>query len=571
MTRTLHRVAVPVLAAVLALLLSPAGPASGHASLRSTTPADGGEGPADIGEVTLTFNELVTVPAGGIRVFDEGGERVDEGDPGSASPDTVRVGVPQLGAGNYIVTWRVVSADGHPIKGAFVFTVGEAEAVDDEVVARLFAGGDDTAVAVAAAVTRAVGYAGTLLAAGAAIYLLVVAGVDGRERQRARRWLRRGAAAGLAAALLTVPLQAMASTGFGPAEVFTPTVLGDTLASSVGIAAAVRVAALIAALLLVRTSDARLLTAVCAVAVAAFLVDGHTRTVEPLWLMVVADAVHLAAAAAWFGGLVVLAAMLRQRAFDDDPVSAARLVARYSTLATVAVTAVTVAGVAMSWAVVRQPRALTSTAYGWTLVAKVVLAGIIIAIGVVNNRRLVPAITNATIPVPAGGSTDEATHDAPAAVPASPAGWRLLRRTVRIEAALMVAVLAVTGFLVNLRPAAEEAGITGVFETYASITDDLDLNLVVDPNHAGPNEIHLYVLDRTGRPVQDLDRVTLQLRLPSKDVGPIRREPFVAGPGHWQLNGNELSIPGQWIIDVVVRVDRFTERTVSVPVTVNPS
>ena len=98
----------------------------------------------------------------------------------------------------------------------------------------------------------------------------------------------------------------------------------------------------------------------------------------------------------------------------------------------------------------------------------------------------------------------------------------------------------------------------------------LQLNLVVDPNRVGFNEIHFYVLDRTGRPVSELDSVEVQLSQPERDIGPIVREPFVAGPGHWQLDGNDLGVPGEWTIELVVGIDRFTEARTSVPVVVNP-
>ena len=128
-----------------------------------------------------------------------------------------------------------------------------------------------------------------------------------------------------------------------------------------------------------------------------------------------------------------------------------------------------------------------------------------------------------------------------------------------------------TAFLVNLRPAAEEAGITGAFDTLVAIPDtDMQLNLVVDPNRVGRNEIHLYVLDDTGRPVSDLDSVQLELTQPARDIGPIVREPYVAGPGHWQLDGRDLGVPGEWVITLVVGLDRFTEQRVEVPVVVNP-
>jgi copper transport protein len=285
---------------------------------------------------------------------------------------------------------------------------------------------------------------------------------------------------------------------------------------------------------------------------ASFLLDGHTRTAEPMWLLWVADAIHVLAAAAWAGGLVVLASNLRDRRRSDDPSGAAAMVAGFSGIAMTALLVVTVAGLAMSWALVRQPRALTSTDYGWTLAVKVGLVAVLALVGAYNRRQLVPLISR---------TEDEAGADA---------AWRSLRGTVGFEVLVVALVIAVTAFLVNLRPAAEAAGITGAFDTVVAVDEDLSVNLVVDPNRVGLNEIHLYVFDATGRPTGDLSDVTLNLTHPERDIGPIEREAFVAGPGHWQVTGRDLAVPGRWLIEVVIGIDRFTTATTEVEVVVNP-
>lgn len=531
-------------AAAFGLLLVLAAPAFGHASLTSTTPVDGAELESSPSEVVLGFSEPVEVPPAGIRVFDATGARVDTGAVERADATTVSAPLESgLADGSYIVTWRAVSEDGHPIRGAFVYTVGEGQ-VDEDLLARLFSGDSEALVEAVAAVVRGAAYLGTLVAGGALLFLVRAAAGQPAEQDRTRRWVRLGAALGLAATVLGIPLQSMVTTGFGPFAAMAPDVLSATLDSSFGVAAAVRIVGLVGALLLAGAAAVPALAA-GTVAVLSFVLDGHTRTVDPAWLVVGADVAHLLAGAAWLGGIVALASTVRSRRLEDDPTGAATLVARFSGIATVAVVVVTLAGFALSWALVRQPRALTSTGYGWTLIAKVVVAGVAIAVGIYNNRHLVPRASE-------------------------PAAWRRLGSTLRFEAVALIVLLAITGFLVNQRPAAESAGITGAYEAYEDVTAELQLNLVVDPNRAGANEIHLYLLDATGRPAGEVEDVRLRLSKPDDDIGPIEREPLVAGPGHWVLSGRELSLPGDWVVEVVVGVDRFTEETVRVPVTVNP-
>jgi len=96
------------------------------------------------------------------------------------------------------------------------------------------------------------------------------------------------------------------------------------------------------------------------------------------------------------------------------------------------------------------------------------------------------------------------------------------------------------------------------------------VNLVVDPNRAGTNSVHLYLLDPTGRALDLVQPPTLELSLPSNQLGPIRRQPFLAGPGHYQLIGGDLSIPGDWTIVVRAQTSKFEEKTATFTVTVNP-
>lgn len=576
-TRLASRVALALLVGLL-LALATAAPALAHASVRQTTPFDGervesGDAPA---AVTIEFNEDVEVPPDGIRVFDEDGARVDtDGEvAGTDAPDVAGRALGPLDDGAYVVTWRAVSEDGHPIRGAFVFTVGGAAQATDTLVADLFSGDGGASVALVQRLATAATYAVVLFAVGA----LLTAGVLGRAAtERSATWVRRAAVTGIVLTGLAVPLQAMAASGDGVAVLVDGQQLWTVLTSSVGLAAVVRVIGLVGVLL--TTGRARLAAGV--VALLSFLVDGHTQTVEPIWLMLAGDTLHLVAGAVWFGGLVVLVRELRARQLVDDPVGGATMLAGWSRLAVWSVAGVVVGGSVMAFATVRQPLALVTSTYGQLLQVKLLLAVIVIGIGVWNHLRLVPRVQEA-MPVPAGGSTTTGPGDgAGVDDPARPGAegdqpvevrtglaWLRLRRTVRAEVLLLLVVLLVTGFLQNERPAAEALGIGGTFQVTEQLTEELNLDIVVDPNIAGENAIHLYLLNDAGRTVSDVEEVTMELSLPQQDIGPIERTPVVSGPGHWVLVGRELALPGTWEITANVRVDRFTEASVTVPVVV---
>jgi copper transport protein len=576
-----RRVLASSVLAAAALLLA-AAPAAGHAVLLSTQPADGATLEDPPSEVTLEFNEPVTAPDGAIRVFDHRGQRVDLADarvPGDA-PNTIVASLSEGAAeGTYVVAWRAVSADGHPVRGAFLFSVGEETPLSDDFLAQIITEGGERAVAVAAAVARGLTYAAVLLAAGALAFLLTVLPAGSPTRPRLTSAAVWAAAAGIGLTALGIPLQTALETGAGAGILLRPDLVTATAASNVGLSAALRAAGLAVVIIAVRNAASRWGSIVAGTgataALASFLLVGHQVTTEPRWLVVTADTVHLGGGAVWFGGLVLLALYLRRP--DGDPVTAADVVSRFSALAVIAVLAVAGGGLALAWAEVRAVRALT-TPYGLTLLAKSAVVVAVLAVGAYNNRRLVPAVRQHASAsregrVPTGGSAD-APDTAPSSGPdlAAPA-WRRLRRTVRLEAAGLVAALVVTGALVYLQPAREAAGVAGPFVTYADLGDEHELNLVVDPNRAGYNEIHIYVTERaTFRPLHPLGGAELRLSfsLPAEDVGPLVREPHFAGPGHWLHAGTELAFPGAWEIEVIVRVDDFREVRTTIPVHVNP-
>jgi copper transport protein len=574
-----RRLLAAVSLAVLALLvLGPAAPADAHAVLTGSSPSAGEELDAAPSEVRLSFNEPVSATGEALRVFDGDAVRIDDGPVDGVGGDEVAVALPDdLADGAYVAVYRVISADSHPVAGVISFTVGDAEALDDDAIAAI-AGPGDGALGTVGSVLRGVGYVGTLLAVGAVIFAAAVARGPA-DRRRAERVGRPAALLGAVAVALHLPVQAAAVSGYGVLEVLTDGgVLGATLTSGFGQSWLARLAALLALavpwFVAGRTATTAKggtrrpllwLGAAAALALGSYLLDGHQRTVEPTWLLVGGDAIHLAGAAAWFGGVVVLLVTLRATRLEDDPVGGATVVARFSALAAWSVLALAVAGTAMSVPLVRGFGALTSTTYGWTLLAKVALVAVVVAVAAYNRRTLVPAIVARA--VPAGASVDAAPQEtSPAAAGAAGAvAWTRLTRTVQLEAVLLVAVLGLTGFLVTTQPAAEAAGLTGPVSVDTALTDDVTLNVTVDPSEVGLNAIHVYAFDGTGQLTDEVDTIRLEFTFLDEGIGPFPVEPFVAGPGHWTATIEELRFAGDWEVRVVGGIGRFDEAEVTVP------
>lgn len=546
MTSRAARAAVVLLAAV-AVTLGAARPAAAHALLQSTAPVDGQTVEQAPAEVILQFGEPVTASLGAVRVYDDTGTALATGEAVTVDGDGSRLAVAlpgDLRDGTYVATWSVTSADAHPVEGAFVFNVRD-ETADEGVVTAIFSQSrsGDAALGLTAGGVRAIVYAGTLLAAGGVVFLLRVAGRSNAARRSLERVVLTAALSGGIATLLGVAVQGALLSGQGAAALVDPRVLGAIATTSFGLSAFARLAGLV----LLGVGVARRWDPAAAVgavvALVSFTLTGHAVTTEPRWLVVAADLAHTAAGATWFAGLVLLLVAMRARR-DDDPAERARLVLRFSALAGTALLLVAAAGLALAWAQVRAPRALL-TGYGWTLIAKVSVVAAVVAVAAYNRRRLVPAL---------GRGADRVGA---------------LRRAVRLEVIGLVVVLSVTGVLTTLRPARSEAGIGEPFSQYVALGEEYQLNVTVDPNVAGTNQVHIYLLGADGRPADVTDEVALRFSMPANDIAPIERIPSPAGPAHWSIAGPELSIPGPWLVEVTARVSEFDLLTAEVPLTVN--
>src|SRR5690554_2080216 len=99
--------------------------ARAHAVLLETVPTDGAILADSPDEILLRFNEPVRPIA--VQVLDRSGRTVAAPEHIHAADGTLRIALPApLPDGGYVVSYRVASADAHPVAGAFLFTVGSA-------------------------------------------------------------------------------------------------------------------------------------------------------------------------------------------------------------------------------------------------------------------------------------------------------------------------------------------------------------------------------------------------------------------------------------------------------------
>ncbi|MQS13079.1 ABC transporter [Streptomyces kaniharaensis] len=345
---------------------------------------------------------------------------------------------------------------------------------------------------------------------------------------------------------------------------------------------------------------------VLAVALAATWAGAdHASVGIQVWLALPLGLLHLIAMAVWLGGLAALLVALREGV-------GAEVVDRFSKIAFGAVALLTATGIYQSWRGLGSWGALTGTEYGRLLLVK---TGCVVAmLGVawtsrswLARLRSAPAeaaeVETAELPEPVAvaAHSDDPVRQAQLArqqaarehagrdrgLTPSRAG---LRRSVLVEAAVAVAVLAVTTMLTNSPPGrvasevkaggaggaagAPVAGGAATAQTEPGRTLELKLpydtkgrtpnakgtaTVTLNPARTGPNEVHLRLDGTDGQPV-DVPEVQLAFTLPDRDLGPLPVTLTPGGTGRWSGTA-QLPLAGTWVVSVQIRSSDIDQTT----------
>lgn len=525
-----RRCALSLLLAVVAIVVG-ASSASAHATVVTSTPGNGDVLTEAPSEVSIEFSESVTVGAGYLRVLDAGGERVDTGNV-KVDGGTITVSLPnELADGGYVVTYRVVSADSHPVSGAISFAVGNAAPPQiDSRGTQVGGASDDSAIGVLYPLTRWIGYAGLALLAGALLLALLDPAL--RETRPLRRWAWIGFDAALGATLLGALLQGPYAAGQGLGVLLDPALVSATLETEAGRMAAVRLILLgvLGVVLwewLSAERDKRALAwtgaAVVAASAATHAASGHAVADSLPWLTIVAGTAHLTAAAAWVGGLVVLLLVVLRSGSSLTTGEQHAVGRRFSAVAPWLVAVIVITGVAEAWIRVGSWGALLETAYGRLLLAKTALL-VVALVAALYSRRLVEARTSE-------GS---------------------LRRPILVEAAAGALAIAVAAVLVATPPARDTYQVAR--DTQISFDNGYLAQASLDPARQGSNTLHVYLFDRSNALAGAIEDVTVTVRNDAKQIGPLEVNARNVGQGHFIASGVELPAAGKWTVTVT-----FTE------------
>lgn len=538
-----------LLVTVVVLLL--AAPAGAHAVLLTMSPEPDAVLDTPPTEVVLTFSEPISIPPDAIRVFDPSGRQL-RGVEATAHDATMRAELPDLTVdGSYTVAWKMVSADGHALSGAYLFHLRTATLTEPIDAASV-------GVATWPSALRALGSA---LALGALTYLLARSFAGGSATTR-RGWVVWSLA--LFGTLLSLFGSAMA-VGASFADG-----LDVSLSTSTGRigAAACGVVALGLLLSAVRT-PVRILRVVAVAAVVTLALEGHAVALDPVALSATLTVLHVLAALVWAAGLL----WLERRTRLATPAELRTDVLRRSPWAMAAVLVLAATGVTLVLQRVPVDELLTSW-YGRLAIAKVALLGVAVILAIRNRSVASSGLPESeseadasepeTAEAESGGS--EAEPEGEGAEPedgtrvvedtdGSPM-VRLLRSSVRVEIVVLALALLVGASLAQIAPPEAGGGSGGgPFDQQAPFGDG-QVTLTVDPGARGTNEVHVTALGEDGRLMAGVEELAVQLSLPSDNIGPLTPEMQPIVPGH-SVSYARFPFAGEWTVLVTAKIGKF--------------
>jgi copper transport protein len=592
---------VATLAVVVVIAL--ASPAFAHATLETTNPAPGAVLTGTPNAIILEFSEPVTVALGGIRLYDERGDRIATDPPTKPAGDTVSTETRgRLADGSYVVTWRVTSADTHPIQGAFTFQIGTGgNATGRDVTGladRLLADQRGAkAVGEAWGVARFLAFAGIAVLIGAGVFCVAI-----WSRARTFRSARVITYTGLGvlafATLAGFLLQGPYAAGLGLSHVFDTALWRDVASTRFGTVWLARLGLLVVAFVLVRILFSRaertrlptwwmVTAALVAIAIAATpALAGHAATGDYVALALPADVVHVLAMSVWLGGLLVMALVVMR---GNEIGERRDVVLDFSFVATWCVVALIASGAFQTWRQVRALDALRDTDYGHILVIKLVVFALM-GVFALFSREIVGRVFDYRDDEPdeaevesmatvSGGALDDDDQSAldrrldeeTALMDLDPevrAEWRNLRRSVWAEAFLGIVILAVTAVLVNATPAVTASA--GAGEGAAGVTmrsGQVVVDVTVAPARAGRNDIHVSTFTPAGAPL-DVAELTVTFDLPSRKIAAIDVPLRKLGPGHYLSPGFNIPIAGDWRVVAKARLTDVDQVTLTDTLTI---
>jgi copper transport protein len=534
-----------LIAAVVGVALALPAAAWAHAVLLRTSPLGNKVLPAAPAQVTMTYSEPVESRFAIVSVTDAGGNLVTNGSPATSpqDPNTLVVPLKNVPEGWYLVYWRVISADGHPVRGAWTFAVGPNAGPAPQFVIPSIS---ETAATPSLVIMRWIVYLSLMAAVGLFVLRMLIARPLVRLKSVTIAWAVTVAVA-LVANLIYIDL---ATAKFALRSAWD---IGDLIPLMRDSYFGKGFLTLELCLLLFayaggvaiwldrperprRTPGAMLaLLGALAAAVAVILapaVSGHAGQTSPRGLAIPVDWVHIAAGAVWIGGLIGVLVI----AVTLGVAGLVRTVPRFSNVAFVSVLALIGAGIGNSLFHLPTFASLWETSYGKMVVLKIIVLAVALLVASGNLLRNTPRL--------------RAAQRRPELVEGAAS---LLKRLVSVEVVLIVGIIFCAALLTSLAPPSQALAQVGKAKATvgpgpAARTveeNGYEVELRIAPNRAAVENDFSIKLTKDGQPVRGA-RVSTGFTMLDMEMGTQSYAFKETAPGVYSRSTPALVMVGRW-------------------------
>jgi copper transport protein len=464
----------------------------------------------------LRFNEAVTPAV--INLIDAAGKERGEATV-RADGETIVITLPEdLPLGTQVVSYRVISADGHPVAGSMAFSIGA-------VTGTPAMPGNGGPVSSLIWLARIGVYLGLFVGVGGAFFGCWIAPV-----RAGSKLIRAALLIGLVSAAASLGLQGLdlLDLPLKAIEISAPWKAAATTSLLPSMLTAF--AAMTAALVARRSTSERFAATLSAFALAgvglSLAASGHAATAPPQWLTRPMVFLHGVGVAFWVGALAPLAGMTLRPAEGLLAV-----LNRFSRIAVPVVGVLVLAGLTLAVVQLQSFGALVETKYGIILSIKLVLVAVLLGLAALNRFRLTPALAAHALKT------------------------RPLLRSIVAEAMVAAAILfVVAGWRFTPPPRALAAAVTPL--AIHIHTENAMFQVLVSPGTAGADSFVLQLMNGDASPLAAKE-VTLSLSLPERGIEPLERPATLGADGYWHLRGVPLPYPGRWHLRVDALVTDF--------------
>jgi len=556
-----RRLLLVVASALGATLVVPA-VASAHAVLLQTVPSASGVVNTPPTKVALTYSEAVEPRFAIVSVTNAAGTQETAGTPSRSPSNSDELDVPlrHLAEGWSLVYWRVISVDGHPVRGAFTFAVGPNPGPAPQFV---IPSTNETAATPSLLTARWIVFLSTMAAVGLLVFRAIIARpIRQRVPGSSLRALTIALAAALGVALVATPIYVLIATAeFSLRSVWDVGALVPLMRVSAfgrGYLDLELVLALlaVATALLVRVErpESRqrpvsellallgaLLAAGAAVSVPG--ISGHAGQTSPRGVSLGLDWLHVAAGSIWVGGLIGLLVVWSGLCAELRLPGLAISVPRFSRVAFVSVMVLIASGVGSSLVHIPTVASLWQTSYGQALLVKVALLGGAMLLAPINMLRNTPRLANAQT------RPEEARNAA-----------SLLRGLVTAEVVLVAGAIFAAAVLTSLIPppkALAEIGSASKHVGPGAVVETVEhgpyrLTFRIDPNRAAVPNSFSVAIAKNGKPVHGAD-VTTTFTMLDMEMGQLAYALSETEPGVYTRSAPALVMVGHWGLSFDIR------------------